>query len=129
MARKNALSHVVATTQSLSASFSSAPTLVQYLDNISYQIDITTTNSTGTFSVQASNDYSPGGPVESSPPNAGHWIDLNLAGGVPTVAAANDDILISLNQFPFKAVRLHYTSSIAGTGTAGIIINARQLGG
>ena len=60
--------------------------------------------------------------------NPGNWINLVLAGGTPFVAAANDQILIDLNQLPFTAIRLSYTSTIAGTGVADIFITARQLG-
>lgn len=127
MARKDTLRSEIATAQSLAANFISAPTSVKFLDNFSYQINILTSNSTGTFSVQASDDYSPGGPIEGVA-NAGTWVDLVLGGGVPTVAAANDSILINLNQLPFTAVRLKYTSTVAGTGTCDIWVVAKQLG-
>lgn len=128
MARKDTVYYVLEASKSLAASFNTAPTMVTYLDNIAYQIDVTTTNSTGSFAVQASLDYSPGGPNQL-PANPGNWINLVLSGGTPTVAAANDDILIDLNQLPYKAIRLAYTSTIAGTGTCSIKLMAKQLGG
>lgn len=131
MARKNIVTKKISAAQSLAANFTSEPTVIQFLDNVSYQINITTTNSTGSFVVQASLDYEPAGAVDpmSGVPNSGNWVDLVLSGGTPTAAAANDSILIDLNQLPFKAVRLKYTSTIAGTGTADVYVAAKQLGG
>lgn len=127
MSAKNTLVTTLVTGQSLSASFNSAPTVVRYLDNCSYQINISTTDSVGTFAVQVSNDFyvqETTGDVA----NAGNWITLTLAGGAPTVAAANDFITINLNQLPFYAVRLAYTATTAGTGTCSIYITDKRLG-
>lgn len=101
--------------------------MIPFGDNCSYQINVTTTNSTGTFSIQGSLDY-----VQEQPNIrgvTGNWTDLSLGGGTPTVAAANDTILINLNQLPFNALRVAYTSTIAGTGTANIYIMTKQIGG
>lgn len=127
MARKDVLVHQLASAQSLAASFNSDPTVISYSDNIGYQINVTTTNSVGIFTVQASLDYAKS--ITGAVLNSGTWVDLTLAGGVPSVAAANDQIIISLNQLPFVAVRLKYTSSVAGTGTAGLYIVSKQVGG
>lgn len=131
MSRKNVVTKKIATAQSLGATFNSEPTVIQWLDNVAYQINVTTSNSTGTFAVQASLDYEPSGSVDPISPGGvtGNWVDLELSGGTPSVAAANDSILIDLNQLPYKAIRLRYTSTIAGTGTCDIYINSRQLGG
>lgn len=126
MSRKNVLKTKILDSQSLAASFISPPTLTPYLDNISYQINVTTTDSIGTFKVQASNDYENVSTLQ--PANAGTWVDLDI-GGTPVVNTANDSILIDLNQLPFTAVRLVYTSSTAGTGTCDAFIIARQIGG
>lgn len=130
MARKNVLVHQLEASKSLAASFTTDPTVILYGDNIAYQINVTTSNSEGSFSVQASLDYVPAdNPINSKPANMGNWIDLTLAGGVPIVAAANDQIIIDLNQLPFVAVRLKYNSSTAGTGTCDVYIASKQLGG
>lgn len=102
----------IATGQSLAASFNSDATTVPFQDNLSYQINITTTNSVGEFNLQGSND------------------GVNFANTTNTisVAAANDVGLISINQWPYKYVRLAYTSSTAGTGTCDIIFHARTVG-
>ena len=101
-----------ALTVSLGASFNTVATAVQYQDNISYQINVTTSDSQGTFSIQGSNDNS-------------IFVSLATAG---TVAAANDNIMVAYNQFPFAYVRLAYTSSVAGTGTCTIELMARTVG-
>ena len=114
--------------QSLAASFTTQPTVIRYLDNCSYQINVTTSNSTGTFVVQVSNDYQVNEGNFDVVTNPGTWNMLPI-GGTPTVAAANDIITIDMNQLPFYAVRLAYTSTIAGTGTASIYLTDKQLGG
>lgn len=129
MSVKNTLVYQVAKGQSLATSFTSAPTIVRNMDNCSYQINITTSNSVGTFAVEVSNDYSLNVANDNAPVNAGHWVALTLAGGTPFVSAANDNIVINLNQLPFFAVRLRYTSSTAGTGTADIFLTNKRLGG
>lgn len=127
MARKNVLNTELVASQSLATSFTTEPTIVKFLDNCSYQINITTTNSTGTFAVQVSNDYLVSEPTDTVI-NPGTWNALPI-GGTPTVSAANDVITIDMNQLPFYAVRLAYTSTIAGTGTASIYITDKQIGG
>lgn len=133
MARKNTNVYRVKTaagadTFSLAASFTTPPTIVTYMDNCAYQIDITTTNSTGSFVVQASLDYAVDA-LSGTVINAGHWIILSLAGGSPIANAANDDIMINLNQLPFIAIRLSYTADTAGTGTCVIYLSSKQLSG
>lgn len=128
MARKNTAFKQISTSQSLAASFNSPVTFIRNLDNVSYQINITTTNSTGTFAVQVSNDYKLD-EVDNTVMNAGTWTALTLAGGTPSVAAANDTIVINLTQLSFNAIRLAYTSTVAGTGTCDIFVLSKQIGG
>lgn len=125
MSRKLLVPVQISTSQSLSSNFTSPITMVQYGDNISYQINIKTTDSQGSFEVQASNDYSPG-TTEYPMTNAGNWTSLSLS-GTPTVNAANDTILINMNQIPYKALRLSYISTTAGTGTCDILIGYKGL--
>ena len=127
MARKNIVPYKVATAQSLAAGFTTIPTVIAYLDNCSYQINVNTTNSTGIFEVQASLDYRPQEPGESTP-NPGNWSTLPLT-GVPSVSTVSDTIILDLNQLPFSAIRLSYTPTVAGTGTADIYLLSKQLGG
>jgi hypothetical protein len=129
MSRKNTLVYPVLTNQSLSASFISPVTFVQYMDNCSYQINITTTNSMGSFAVQCSNDYAINDGAGNVVTNVGNWFALTLAGGTPSANAANDTIGINLNQLPFKAMRLVYTSTTAGTGTCSVYVVDKMIGG
>lgn len=128
MSRKNTLQSEILQNQSLSADFISPVTVITYLDNISYQINITTTDSIGNFTVQGSNDYEIYTPTNEVQ-NAGSWVDLPLGGGIPNANAANDQIIIDMNQVPFKALRISYDSLTAGTGTCDIWILGKQIGG
>ena len=119
---------VNATPFSLASAFTTPPTVVRNLDNCSIQINITTTNSTGSFAVQVSNDYYVSEGNDSVVENAGTWVPLTLAGGVPFANATNDQIVISLNQLPFYAVRVAYTPTIAGTGTCTIYLTDKAIG-
>lgn len=116
---------------SLAAAFSSPPTVVRFLDNCSFQINVLTTDSTGTFAVEVSNDYYVNEGNNSVVTNPGTWVPLTLAGasnaGIPTVAAADTNITISLNQLPFYAVRLSYAPTVAGTGLASIFVTDKQV--
>jgi hypothetical protein len=96
----------------MSADITTVATAVQFQDNISYQINVTTSDSTGTFTMQGSNDNS-------------SWANLGTMG---VAAAANDVILSDFNQFPFAYVRVKYTSTVAGTGTCTIQLMARTVG-
>lgn len=126
MSRKNVLEPVeIAIAQSLATSFSTTPTIISQGDNVGYQIDVTTSDSIGTFAVEVSMDYQPSGPY--GPAKAGNWSALQLSGS-PTVNSANDTINISLNQPPFKAVRLTYTAGTAGTGHADIFVSYKSVG-
>lgn len=129
--RKNINNYQVALNQSLSANFFSKPTVISYLDNISYQIDVTTTDSQGTFAVQGSDNYNQAEPSQAIE-NNGTWVNLDLTGvlngGIPTVNAANTIIGIAMQQVEFTALRIAYTSTVAGTGTCNIQINCKEIG-
>lgn len=127
-ARKNTLVYKVASAQSLSADFTSSPTNVRYLDNCAYQINVTTTDSGGSFKIQGSVDFAMNEP-DNLITNPGTWVDLELAGGTPLVTGADTNILIDLNQLSFMAIRVAYTSTVAGTGTCDIYLVCKQLGG
>lgn len=127
MSRKNTLEYPIATGQSLATSFVSPATTVLTLDNCSYQINVTTTNSTGSFTVETSNDYNDN-LVTNTVTAAGTWATLPI-GGTPVANAANDSIFIDINQIAFKAIRVRYASTIAGTGTCDIKLVCRQIGG
>lgn len=126
MARKNVLLPQLLQSTSLGASFNSSPTIISYADNIGYQINATTSDAVGTFAVQGSVDYQPR--TSDNPGVAGNWVNLSLGGGTPTLASANDSIIINLSMLPFNAVRVAYTRT-SGTGTAVIYVMHKQVGG
>lgn len=128
MARKNVVLHKVATAQSMATSFVSIPTIIRYLDNCAYQINMTGNSSTGTFTVEGSLDYAVNEANDDAPVRAGNWVTLTLSGN-PVAGGSADQILIDLNQLPFNAIRLRYTSTVAGTGSCDIYLMARQIGG
>lgn len=113
---------------SLSTNFNAPVTVVRFLDNCSYQINVTTTDSSGTFAVEVSNDYYVNEGNDAVVMNPGNWIPLTLAGGTPTVSAADTLITVNLNQLPFYAVRLSYNSTTAGTGICRVFITDKVLG-
>lgn len=117
---------------SLTTSFVTPATVVRNLDNCSYQINVTTTDSIGTFAVQASDDYYVNEANDSVVVNPGNWIPLTLTsagGSVPVVSATDTNIMINLNQLPFYAIRLAYTSTTPGTGSCTVFITHKQIGG
>lgn len=126
MARKNTLKYPLLIAQSLAANFISPVTFIRNTDNVSYQINVLTTDSTGNFFVEVSDDYA----VNESNvvTNPGTWITLTLS-GQPIVNAVDDIIGISLNQLPYDAIRLRYDSTTPGTGICNAIITSKQLGG
>lgn len=126
MARKNTLKYPILIAQSLTASFISPVTFIRNTDNVSYQINVMTTDSVGNFQVQVSDDYALN--EANIVTNPGNWVTLTLS-GTPTVNASNDFIGISLNQLPYDAIRLLYTSITPGTGTCDVVITSKQLGG
>lgn len=118
-------------TFSLATSFNSPPTVVRFLDNCSYQINVETTDSDGNFTVEMSNDYYVNGSADGTVTNPGNWIPLTLTssgGAVPVVAATDTLISINLNQLPFYAVRLSYTATTPGTGTCQIYVADKVIG-
>ena len=113
MGRKLVLGPItIASAQSMAANFNSDATVVSNEDVLSYQINITTSNSTGTFYLQCSNDNS-------------NWVTIGTAG---TAAAANDSIVVDIGDLSCKYMRISYTSTIAGTGTCDILLMARSIG-
>jgi hypothetical protein len=106
----------------MSADITSPVTVVQYLDNISIQLNFTGTP-TGTFAVQVSNDYLTDGFGVVT--NAGLWVDLPLTGS-PVASGAADQIMIDINQIPMPNVRVVYTRT-GGTGALDMYITGKGI--
>lgn len=117
---KNALAPIrFINAQTMAADVTSNPINIQYLDNISIQLNFTGTP-TGTFDLQGSLDYSPG-PFA----NTGNWISVTLP-VAPVAAGAASQILLDLNQLSFPWVKIVYTRS-SGTGTLNGYISGKAI--
>lgn len=112
---------------SLATSFTTPATVIRYLDNCSFQINVSTTDSQGIFEIQVSDDYYVNEGNDSVVANPGNWIPLTLAGGTPTVAGVDTLIGIALTQLPYYGIKVAYISSVAGTGTCQIYITNKGL--
>lgn len=117
-----------ANTNSLAASFTSEPTIVQKLSQISYECTWTG-SATGSLSVQGSNDFSitPGG--MNFVQNPGTWTSLILSynGGDTTsipISGPTGNGIIDIASTGLYAVRLIYTAG-TGTGSMTVTINAK----
>lgn len=101
-------------TQSLAASFNTISTNLQFQDSCCYQVNITTSDSIGSFVLQCSQDNQ-------------NWASVGTAG---IVSAANDTAVVEYDiSRTAPHVRLAYTAGTAGTGTCTILVSAKQVGG
>jgi len=118
---------VVIDAESMAASITSDPTILQSLTKASYQITWTGTSPVGTVSVEGSNNYSlnPNGTVA----NQGTWTVLTLeVNGQPSTSVAvtgnSGDGIIDIVETAIYAVRLIYTR-VSGTGTLTAVFNGK----
>lgn|SRR5574343_709044 len=120
---KNALApHQIITSGDMSGDVTSDPTNIQFLDNISIQLNFTGTP-TGTFSVQGSLDYQQTSPFAKAA--TGNWIDLTLSPS-PAASGSASQILLDLNQLSFPWIRVKYTRS-SGSGTLNAFISGKAV--
>lgn len=111
--RKNVLTpyHAI-TSGDMSANVTqSTPTNIQYLDNVSIQLNFTGTP-TGTFQVQVSLDKA-------------NWIALSLS-PTPGATGAAGNILLDLNGLSMPWIRVAYLST-SGTGTLDAYISGKMV--
>jgi len=94
------------------------PFSMQEFDYIALQLHTTGTTLAGTWTIEGSNDYSPGGEYNERP-NAGNWFSITalfdsiaaVTAGAPTVRGTN-----ALRSIGYKYIRPVFTAS-AGSGT------------
>lgn len=98
---------------SLAADYTSSTINILYLDNIGIQL-VWTGTPTGTFIIQVSNDNTTWGTLSPTSPST------ISAGG------SASDAEISLNQLPWKYLRVKYTRS-SGTGTLQGYITGKEV--
>jgi hypothetical protein len=113
----------------MSANITSAPTVIQTLSMISYQIVWSGTSPVGAVSVQVSNSYSlnPDGSVQ----NTGSWdtIDFLYNGAVVSsvpVTGNSGSGFLDIDASGAYAMRLVYTAT-SGTGTMQAVVNAKVM--
>lgn len=124
MAGKNMQPIHLQTDASMATSLTSNPVPIMYEDSVAVQLNFTGTP-TGTFQIQGSVDYNPGGPLGPSA-NSGNWANLTLS-PVPTAAGAPDTILIDMYGLSFPYIRVVYTRT-SGTGTLNTWVDCKKLG-
>ena len=104
------------------ASITSAVTNIQFLDNISIQLNFSG-SPTGTFAIQVSVDY-----VQDDNGNVvtpGNWVAISLP-STPVASGSPGSIVIDLNQLATPWIRVVYTKS-SGTGTLNSFISGKML--
>lgn len=103
---------VVVSPKSLAADFNSELSTWENQEAISYQINVTTSDSTGQFLLQTSLD-------------GDNWVDIGACG---TVAAADDTIVVEYIQQGSYKTRVRYAANVPGTGTCEILVSAKAVG-
>lgn len=117
-----------ASTASMGATTTSAPTIIQKLSLISYSMSWSAGSTpVGTASIQVSNDFalSPSGAVLT----AGTWNTINFNSGGSSVASLavsgnSGNLYIDAGLVSAYAIRFVYTRS-SGSGTMQVIVNAK----
>lgn len=112
---------------SMAGNITSAPTILQSLSKVGYQVDWDGTSPVGAISVQCSNDYSIN--AEGLVNNPGRWSTLTLSvGGSPVtsipVTGNTGTGFIDIESLSAYAVRLVYTAT-SGTGTLIAYVNGK----
>lgn len=107
---------------SMATNVTSGGTNIQFLDNISIQLNFTGTP-TGTFDIQVSNDFEQDS--QGAIVHVGNWISLPL-NPTPSAAGSADQIIIDVNQVSQPWMRMVYTAA-SGTGTLNMYISAKTI--
>lgn len=102
------------------ANFAVAPTDCSSIDNLSYEIIFANATNipSGSFTLQGADA---GTILPNQTMQGATWTNLAMS-AVPQIDAASGSHLISINQIPFRFIRLTYTAS-GGGAQADIIIN------
>jgi hypothetical protein len=118
-----------ANSSSMAASFTSQPTIIQKLSQISYACSWTGASPVGTISIQGSNDYSikPGGAGYVQNPGTWNKLMLSYNGSALTdipISGNSGNGMIDIAATGLYAIRLIYTAT-SGTGNMTVIITAK----
>lgn len=105
--------------------FVSSASSVKYRDTITYQF-VWARQSSTTFGIQVSSNYSPGLPQNPGQANSGNWDDLTLS---PTPTSYNStSYTVNLNQIGSPWVRFIATTTSSGTALLTATVTAKSLG-
>jgi hypothetical protein len=88
------------------------------LVSASFQGILSDNIATGSFKIQASNDRPPDGSLTAFVPT--NWADIPSA----TATFANQAGLVTIGQMAYQWVRVVFTSTLAGSGTVTVKMNA-----
>ena len=126
MSKKSNLKYQILTSGDMStASFTSAVTNIQFLDNVGIQINYSGSSPVGNFNVQVSADYAQDS--QGNVTNSGNWASIVINGSANIAVPGNSSpIYIDLNQLSAPWIRLSYTK-VSGTGTANAFITAKEV--
>jgi hypothetical protein len=116
-----------ANTSSMAASINGAPSVIEGLSMMSYQVDWSASTAVGAASVQVSNNFALN--AEGQVANAGTWITLpfNDAGTTVTsipITGASGTGGMDIDATGFYAIRFVYTAT-SGSGTLAVVFNAK----
>lgn len=107
---------------SMAASITSAPTIIQNLSMVSYDISWASGSTpVGVMSVQVSNTYSQN--ADGTVRYAGSWTTVTLS-NAPAVSGNSGNGAIDIDASGFYAIRLVYTRT-SGSGTMTAVINGK----
>lgn len=127
MSRKLGLSpQQIALAASIASSISFLPTEVSFQDNISYQLVVVAAGSSGQFWLQGSLDSPSALQLSTNDFSTCVFTDIMPCG---LIAGSDDSVVVNVNQFPYKYIRLRYQSTTPGAGNVSIKLMARQVGG
>lgn len=106
----------------MSGDITSAVTSIQYLDNVSVELDFTG-NPGGSFQIEGSLSYHQD--IYENVTDPGSWTPITLS-PTPVAVGTAGTILLDLNQLSFPYIRVHYTA-VSGAGVLDALISAKQI--
>ncbi len=108
-----------ANSMSGTATITSSVSSIKYRDNVALQLKWTG-DPVGTFFVQGSLDYNPGGPQFDGGTNAGTWDTFTLS-TTPTAGSGSSHYLINMSNVACPWIRLQYTNTSSQGSLTGTI--------
>ncbi len=108
---------------SMSTDITSVAVEIKNQDNIGVQLNWTTADAIGAFSIQISSDHVQD--LEGNIQTPGNWISLPLSPGISS-AGNSDTAYVDLNQMSAQYMRVLYTRT-SGSGTVTAIVVAKGV--